>query len=158
MQHVDQHLVATLLKEAEASERKRAFHRFHADNDMFNRLLIAGISGSYAAPHRHAEKFEAFAHVQGGVIVAEFTNDGKLANAYDLREMPYVELGPMIWHTLIYVTERWSVMELALWKEQYNPSDKEFAPWAPKEGDAAAKEYSAQLTKAAMALAQINNN
>src|SRR3954467_6598518 len=125
MQYVNHQLVERLLAEAETSERKRAFHRFHAEDDMLNRLFIAGTTNSYAAPHRHHEKFEAFAHVEGGVIVVEFNDDGTLVNAYDLRHVPYVELGPMTWHSLVYVTERWAVMELALWKKQYDPADKE---------------------------------
>jgi cupin fold WbuC family metalloprotein len=154
MQHVNRNMVDDLFKEAQASDRRRAFHRFHGDDDMFNRMLIAGTTGSYAAPHRHAEKFEAFAPVEGGVIVVEFNDSGKPINAYDLRQVPYVELGPMTWHTLVYVTDRWAVMEFALWKEKYDPTDKEFAPWAPKEGDPAAAEYLKKLTAAVTKLAK----
>jgi cupin fold WbuC family metalloprotein len=153
MQFVDDGLINNLFKEAEASPRKRAFHTFHQADDMFNRMLIAGTTGSYAAPHRHAEKFEAFSFIEGGVIVAEFADDGTLLNAYDLQKCPYVELGPMTWHSLIYTTERWAVMEFALWKEKYDPADKEFAPWAPKEGDPEAADYSNKLTEQAISLA-----
>lgn len=156
MQYVSKQLVDNLFNEAEASERKRAFHRFHAEDDMFNRLLIAGTTGSYAAPHRHVEKFEAFAPVEGGVIVVEFDDEGTPINAYDLRKVPYVELAPMTWHSLVYVTDRWSVMEFALWKVKYNPADKEFAPWAPKEGDPTAASYLKQLTETVIALAEKN--
>lgn len=153
MQFVDKKLVERLYTEAESSERLRAFHRFHDPNDMLNRLLIAGVSGSYVAPHRHADKFEAFSHVEGAVIVAEFDDNGALTNAYDLSIVPYVELTAGTWHTLVYTSERWAVMEFGLWKDVYDPSDKEFAPWAPQEGDVAAPAYSEQLSRAAIAMA-----
>ena len=154
MQHVNRSLIDDLFNQAKVSERKRAFHRFHAEDDMLNRLLIVGTAGSYAAPHRHAEKFEAFSYVEGGVIVIEFNDVGMPINAYDLRQVPYVELGPMTWHTVIYVTDSWAIMEFALWKQKYDPTDKEFAPWAPKEGDPPAIEYLKDLTAAATALAK----
>jgi len=156
MQFVDPDLINDLFGEAETSQRKRAFHTFHQEDDMFNRVLIAGTTGSYAAPHRHTEKFEAFAHIEGGLIVVEFDNDGTLLNAYDLEQCPYVEFGPMTWHSVIYTTERWVLMELALWKTKYDPGDKEFAPWAPKEGDPDAADYLRELTAAATALAKNN--
>ena len=154
MQYVSQPLLDEMFAEAEGSDRRRAFHRFHNPDDALNRLLIAGLTGSYATPHRHAEKFEAFAHVEGEVLVVEFDDTGKPLHAYSLKHCPYVEFGPMTWHTVIYTSPRWAVMEFALWKEKYDPSDKEFAPWAPKEGDPAAGDYLKSLTATAQKLSQ----
>lgn len=154
MQYVGRELVDALFKQAEMSERRRVFHRFHAEDDTLNRLLIVGTSGSYAAPHRHTEKFEAFSAVEGGVIVVEFDDVGTPINAYDMQRVYYVELAPMTWHTVIYTTDRWAVMEFALWKQKYDPSDKEFAPWAPAEGSPEALEYLRTLTTAVTDLAK----
>lgn len=154
MQYVGRELVEALFNQAEMSERRRVFHRFHAQNDMLNRVLIVGTSGSYVAPHRHTEKFEAFSAIEGGVIMIEFDDAGTPINAYDMQRVYYVELAPMTWHTLLYTTDRWAVMEYALWKQKYDPADKEFAPWAPAEGDPKAPEYLQNLTAIATDLAR----
>lgn len=147
MHHVNPSLVQELLVKAREDERKRAFHVFHADDEPFNRMLIAGVKGSYAAPHRHTTKLEVFTYVSGDLVVLEFNDDGSIKNAYDLRTCPYVEVAPMTWHAVIFLSDEWAFMEMALWPEKYDPSDKEFAPWAPKEFDASAEAYIANLAK-----------
>lgn len=147
MRHIDPSLVQKLLDAARASDRKRAFQVFHTDDEPFNRMLVAGIKGSYAAPHRHTTKFEIFTYVAGDLIVLEFNDDGSIKNSYDLRTCPYVEVAPMTWHAVIFLSDEWAFMEMALWPDKYDPSDKEFAPWAPKEFDAEVEAYVANLEK-----------
>lgn len=153
MKFVRQSLVDSLIEQAGSSERKRAFHTFHSEDDALNRMLIAGVAGAYVSPHRHAEKFELFTHVLGGVIVVEFDDTGTPTNATDLQRNRYVEIEPMTWHTLVYPTSTWALMEVGLWNERYNPADKEFAPWAPQENDPAAAGYVQDLTAIVLALA-----
>ena len=141
MRPITPNLIRQLLDGARASERKRAFHVLHADDDAFNRMLIAGVKGSYAAPHRHTTKFEVFTYVMGDLAVVEFHDDGSVKHAYNLRSCPYVEIPPMTWHAVFFVSDEWAFMEMALWPDKYDPSDKEFAPWAPKEFDPSAMSY-----------------
>ena len=149
MQHINPDLIEQLIQQAHQSDRKRAFHVLHNENDAFNRMLIAGIEGSYAAPHRHTTKFEVFTYVMGEMIVLEFNDNGSIKNAYDLRKCPYVEVPPMTWHSVVFVSETWAFMEMALWPDKYDPGDKEFATWAPKEFDAGTRAYSDKLVRAA---------
>lgn len=135
MQQVNQTMIQQLLDEGRVSDRKRAFHVFHNPNDAFNRMLIAGVCGSYATPHRHITKFEVFTYVMGDMIVLEFNDDGSIKNAYELSTCPYVEIPPMTWHAVVFASETWAFMEMALWPDSYDPADKEFAPWAPQEFD-----------------------
>lgn len=146
MLHIDKQLTAELLSQAQADERKRAFHVFHADDEPFNRMLIAGVGGSYATPHRHTTKFEVFTYVAGDLVVLEFNDDGTIKNAYDLSVCPYVEVAPMVWHAVIFLSDEWAFMEMALWPDKYDSSDKEFAPWAPKEFEEAVPDYINKLS------------
>ena len=141
MRCVNPEAIEMLLQEARESERRRAFHIFHEENEAFNRMLIAGFKGSYAVPHRHTTKFEIFTYVMGDLTVIEFNDDGSIKNAYDLSKCPYVEVAPMTWHAVIFASEKWAFMEMALWPEKYDPKDKEFAPWAPSENDPSIAAY-----------------
>lgn len=141
MKHSNHELVQQLLLTARQDERKRAFHLFHNADEQFNRMLIAGIRGSYATPHRHTTKLEVFTYVSGDLTVVEFNDDGSLKNAYDLSQNPYVEVQPMTWHAVLFGSDEWAFMEMAHWPEAYDPTDKEFAPWAPAEGDSATGAY-----------------
>lgn len=141
MRSITPDLIEQLLNQARTHERKRAFHVLHAADEPFNRMLIAGVKGSYAAPHRHTAKFEVFTYVHGDLMVVEFHDDGTIKHAYDLRECPYVEVPPMTWHAVFFTSDEWAFMEMALWPKAYDPSDKEFAPWAPQEFDPNAMAY-----------------
>lgn len=152
MNHVNHQLVQTLLADAYQDKRKRAFHLFHESTEQFNRMLIAGIRGSYAAPHRHTTKLEVFTYVAGDLIVVEFNDDGSLKHAYDLSKNPYVEVQPMTWHAVLFNSDEWAFMEMAHWPNSYDPADKEFAPWAPAEFDAATQTYTDRLVKEAQPL------
>ncbi len=149
MKHIDSPMVQQLIDEAQANQRKRAFHVFHADDEAFNRMLIAGTKDSYGVPHRHTMKFEVFTYVMGDLTVLEFNDDGSVKNAYDLSKCQYVEVAPMTWHTVLFNSDTWAFMEMALWPEKYDPSDKEFAPWAPQEFDQNVQSYLAELTQQA---------
>lgn len=148
MESISPVLIQRLLDEARLHERKRAFHIFHAEEDAFNRMLIAGVNGSYAAPHRHTTKFEIFTYARGDLIVVEFYDDGSIKHAYNLRECPYVEVPPMTWHMVLFASDEWAFMEMALWPDKYDPSDKEFAPWAPAEFDPNVAAYVENLIEA----------
>ena len=152
MLHINKQLTAELLNEAQTDACKRAFHIFHADDEPFNRMLIAGLKGSYATPHRHTVKFEVFTYVAGDLVVLEFNDDGTIKNAYDLSVCPYIEVAPMVWHAVIFLSDEWAFMEMALWLDKYDPRDKEFAPWAPKEFDEAVPGYITKLSAEATSL------
>lgn len=147
MRPITPDLIRQLINEARTNERKRAFHVLHGEGEAFNRMLIAGIKGSYATPHRHTMKFEVFTYVQGDLVVVEFYNNGSIKHAYNLRECPYVEVPPMTWHAVFFVSDEWAFMEMALWPDKYDPTDKEFAPWAPKEFDPNTMAYVEELMK-----------
>ncbi len=145
MRPITPDLIRQLTDKARTDERKRAFHVLHSDGEAFNRMLIAGVKGSYAAPHRHTTKFEVFTYVQGDLVVVEFHDDGSIKHTYDLRECPYVEVPPMTWHAVFFVSNEWAFMEMALWPDRYDSTDKEFAPWAPSEFDSNAMTYVEKL-------------
>jgi cupin fold WbuC family metalloprotein len=149
VQLIDEALIERTVARARASERRRATHNFHPTHaDASHRFLNALIRGTYVAPHRHVAilKPEGFMLLQGELAVVVFDDDGSMRERHVLGRngLRGIDLPPGIWHTIAAVSEVAVCYEVK--PGPWDPlTDKEFAPWAPREGDPKSAEYLARL-------------
>lgn len=140
-----------LSQKAADSSRKRINHNFHDDlADPINRMLNALEPGTYLQPHKHEnpDKREVFIVLRGSLVVVFLDNSG-IATEFILLDPVNgnyaVEIPVGAWHTLIALEPGSVVYEVK--DGPYLPmNDKNFASWAPKEGEARCEEYLKTLT------------
>lgn len=141
-----------LTHKAVSSPRRRLNLNYHEDlADPMNRMLNAFEPGTYIQPHKHEnpDKREVFIVLRGSLVVIIFDDSGNPVDfiLLDLHKGNYaVEVEPGIWHSVISLEAGTVVYEI---KDgpYIQPIDKNFAPWAPKEGDEDCGEYLAWLTE-----------
>jgi cupin fold WbuC family metalloprotein len=149
VQLIDEELLEATLAKARSSPRLRANHDFHASAaDPFHRFLNAWVRGTYAQPHRHLSppKPESFSILRGKLACFVFDDGGDVLERLVLGRDGClgVDLAPGVWHTIAPVTPEAVCLEVK--PGPWDPkTDKEFAPWAPREGDPAAALYLAGL-------------
>lgn len=138
--------LSILRDKADRSERGRTNYNFHKQfDDPMQRMLNVMNRGTYLQPHRHKnpDKREAFIILTGRVAVIEFNDEGGIVNhiILDRQKRNYgVEIPAGTWHSLI-VLENGSVVYEVKDGPYSAIDDKDFAPWAPKEGTTGCKEY-----------------
>lgn len=110
---------------------------------------------SYIPPHRHFAdpKEETLIAVKGLFALIVFNESGKVEKIYKFGTEKFlaqaassvgVELSPGVWHTVLALVEDSILLEVK--DGPYIPcTAKEFAPWAPAEGDSEATNYFAKL-------------
>jgi cupin fold WbuC family metalloprotein len=105
------------------------------------------LRGTYIAPHRHSDppKAEAFLALEGELAFFTFDDSGRIATAHVLgRDAIGIDIQPGVWHTLAVLTPHAVCYEVK--PGPYSPAkDKDFAPWAPREGDPEAAAYLERL-------------
>jgi len=137
---------------AKKSPRKRMNFNFHdTAGDPLQRMLHAMQPGTYVQPHKHEnpDKREAFIVLTGRLAVLEYNDNGNVINyiILDREEGNFgTEVAPRTWHSIIALTENSVVYEIK--DGPYSPiDDKNFAKWAPREGDAECLPYLQDLIK-----------
>jgi cupin fold WbuC family metalloprotein len=139
VQLLDQALIDRTLQLAREAPRGRANHNFHAGAaDNPHRFINALTVGTYCAPHRHIAppKAESFVVLRGEVLVVLFTDLGHVSERHALGRggLVGIDIPAGAWHTIAALTETAVCFEVKA--GPWDPaSDKEFAPWAPREGD-----------------------
>ena len=151
MQIVSHELLNEVTQKAKVSLKRRMNHNFHDDlADPINRMLNAFEPGTYIQPHKHEnpDKREVFILLRGSLVVVFFDN---LGNATDFvllnRDQGNyaVEIPAGVWHSIVALESGSVVYEVN--DGPYLPmNDKNFASWAPKEGDSGCEEYLKNLT------------
>ncbi len=149
---ITQELVNQKAQDARDSDRKRNIHVLHTgDEDTLQRMLNAFQPGTYVAPHRHVAvpKAEMVLVIQGSLGFVRFADDG----TYEPEDFIYinpkegllgVDYRAGVWHTFIALEPDTVVLEVK--PGPYDAAtDKEFAPWAPQEGEAGTAAYLAKL-------------
>lgn len=130
-----------LMTRAADSPRRRAHHNVHQSLDEpVQRLFIAMLPGSYVRPHRHMleTKWEFFMVVKGEIDVILFDNDGTVTDrirleAGDPGQCSSLQIPPGTWHTTVCHSP---VIFFEVKQGPYIPEeDKNFASWAPAEGE-----------------------
>jgi len=138
-------------EKAASSARLRLNYNFHDDlADPLNRMLNAFEPGTYVQPHKHEnpDKREVFILLRGKLVVIFFDDLGNVTEhvLLDQEKGNYaVEIPERTWHTVISLEKQTVVYEI-----KDGPylllNDKNFASWAPKEGDVKCEEYLKKLT------------
>jgi cupin fold WbuC family metalloprotein len=144
LQTFNRALFRDLIERARQSPRLRVNHNFHASmDDNPHRFLNVMVKGTYIAPHRHLDppKSESFLVLEGEVAFFIFDGSGALVRTEVVGSDPIgIDLPPGAWHTLSPVSPHAVCYEVK--PGPYSAAnDKDFAPWAPSEGDPAAAAY-----------------
>lgn len=149
---LDHTLVNNTVKLARTTRRRRINHNFHREmSDGIQRLLNAVEPGSYIRPHKHEnpDKREIFLILTGRMLVLEFDETGGIADyiILDSATGSYgAEIAARQYHVIIALEPGSVVYELK--DGPYDPTDdKNFAPWAPAEGDPECNTYMASVLR-----------
>ncbi len=152
MKIIDNQIIENVIMKARTSPRKRMNHNFHDNySDPIQRFLNAWEPGSYLRPHRHLNppKREVFIVLQGSFAIATFDDEGNITDKFILdvsKGNHAVELTAGEWHTVIPLETGSVAYELK--DGPYDPiDDKDFASWAPKEGEEGCDEYNQRILK-----------
>lgn len=149
-----QPITRTLLEEtarrAAESPRRRINYNFHSGpTDNPHRFFNVLLEGTYVRPHRHCDppKAETFLVLEGTAVLFIFDDAGNVTGRYELSadgETFGIDLPPNTWHSIAALTPRVLCFEVK--PGPWEPAtDKEFAEWAPAEGDGDVEEYLATL-------------
>lgn len=149
---IDQTLVANTVLTAKSTKRWRINHNFHREmTDPIQRLLNAVEPGSYIRPHKHEnpDKREIFLILAGKMLVVEFDETGGITDHVILDATTGhfgAEIAARRYHFIIALLPGSVVYELK--DGPYDPiDDKNFAPWAPAEGDPECHGYMAAVLR-----------
>ncbi len=108
-----------------------------------HRFLNVMLRGTYIAPHRHLNppKSESFLVLEGEAAVFVFDDEGRVQSTYALgKEAIGIDIAPGIWHTLVVLSSHAVCYEVK--PGPYSAAnDKDFARWAPREGEPGTEEY-----------------
>src|ERR1035441_582032 len=143
-QLLNSELFQSLIERARQSPRLRTNHNFHASmEDNPHRFLNVMARGTYIAPHRHLNppKAESFLVLEGELAFFTFDDGGEISSANVLGRDPIgIDVPPGVWHTLAVLTPHAVCYEVK--PGPYSAAnDKDFAPWAPREGDPGVAAY-----------------
>lgn len=148
MQLLDASLFERMLAQARQSARRRVNYNFHASmEDNPHRFLNVMLRGTYITPHRHLDppKSESFLVLRGELAFFVFNDAGEVTHIQRLGVDPMgIDIGPGVWHTIAVLSDEAICFEVK--PGPYSAAnDKDFAPWAPREGNPAAAAYLAAL-------------
>lgn len=147
---INEEFISKTSEKGKQSARKRMNYNFHKhDAATLQRMLNAMEPDTYIQPHKHEnpDKVEAFFVLRGRILLVEFDENGKITDHIILDPKTGNfggEVPPRTWHTLISLEEGSVAYEVK--DGPYDPSvDKNFANWAPAEGDEDCLEYNKQI-------------
>jgi cupin fold WbuC family metalloprotein len=151
IQTLNRGLIDELIERAKRSPRLRVNLNFHASmEDNPHRFLNAMVKGTYIAPHRHLNppKAEAFLILEGEIAFFIFDDSGNVVRTEVVGRDPIgIDLAPGVWHTLAPLSAHAVCYEVK--PGPYSvATDKEFAPWASREGESGVAEYLEKLMSA----------
>jgi cupin fold WbuC family metalloprotein len=143
---IDDSIIQTAVQASRKSPRGRIILPFHlSEQDPLQRMLNVLQPGSYVQPHRHLSppKSEPIIILRGSLLVFVFDSDGKVDERIKLKTGSSrfgVDIRAGEFHTFAALAA-----DTVLFEVKPGPyetlSDKDFAPWAPKEGTPEASEY-----------------
>jgi cupin fold WbuC family metalloprotein len=144
----------TLVNEAIAlsrqSPRRRIICPFHPSaGDNLHRMLNAVQPLSYIPPHRHCAppKAESIVVLKGAICCLIFDDLGGVTQGHVLganRSAFGIDIHAGVFHTFLALEADTVLFEVKPGPYE-KTSDKDFAPWAPREGSEEAKAYLDQL-------------
>lgn len=147
---IDNSFITPTSEKAKNSERQRMNYNFHKEaSATLQRMLNAMEPSTYIQPHKHEnpDKVEVFFVLRGKILLVEFDNEGRITDhiILDPDTGNYGgEIPPGTWHTIISLEPGTVAYEVK--DGPYDPSiDKNFASWAPAEGDPDCQEYNEKI-------------
>ena len=144
IQVINRELLDELIMRARQSPRLRVNHNFHSSmEENPHRFLNVLVKGTYIGPHRHLNppKAESFLVLEGQVAFFMFDDTGSVVRTDVIGgDAMGIDMAPGIWHTLAPLTPHAVCYEVKPGPYSVT-TDKEFAPWAPSEGEAGAAAY-----------------
>ncbi|MDZ7637783.1 MAG: WbuC family cupin fold metalloprotein [Bryobacterales bacterium] len=155
-QLISQDQIEAVAARAEALPRRRLNWNLHATmEEPAHRFLNVMLKGSYVAPHRHTAppKPETFVVLEGEVALLQFSEGGEVevVSLLGPETQPRIwgiDLMAGVWHSLVVLSPMAAIFEVK--PGPYSPAtDKDFAAWAPREGEPGVPEYLARLEAAA---------
>ncbi len=153
MPDIDQNHLKHLTLEAQASPRLRKNLNLHPHLEAtVQRLFNAMEPGTYIRPHRHAREngWELMLATHGAFSIVLFSDDGIVTERVTLSPSKGTlafEIPPRTLHTVVSHEPGTIMFEIK--EGPYLPADsKDFAPWAPSEGDPAVAAFMAWLLEA----------
>ncbi|MDD4625091.1 MAG: WbuC family cupin fold metalloprotein [Candidatus Paceibacterota bacterium] len=156
VKRIDRQLITEALSLAGESKRRRHLILLHKQKkgERMTVMINAFLPGTYVRPHRHNDEYETevFNLLKGRAFILIFDNSGSIDYERsmmadrDRRDLGIsIEAG--IWHSVI-VLEPAVLLEVKSHRNGYDEkTDKEFAPWSPKEGTGEAEKYLKEMTK-----------
>ena len=149
---INNQFIEPVISKANSSPRRRMNYNFHRQlDDPLQRMLNCLEPDTYIQPHKHEhpDKCEAFILLKGKALVVEFDNDGHI-RSHALLETGTgtygVEIAPRIFHCIIALEPGTVIYEVK--NGPYSPiDDKNFASWAPKEGEDGCRMYMENLVR-----------
>lgn len=139
MKIIDSQRLEALSRKADITERGRLNDNLHPIlEDPVQRFLNAMRPRTYVRPHRHTDppRWELFLALRGRVGILLFDDLGKVLERTEIAEhgpRQGAEIEAGCWHALVALQP---AVLFELKQGPYSPStDKDFAPWAPAEGD-----------------------
>jgi cupin fold WbuC family metalloprotein len=147
-------LMAELSHRAQVSPRRRANHNLHPELiDPVQRFLNAMEPGTYVRPHRHVtpeRRWELFVALEGAVAVLVFDDAGTLVERHEVDAagpLRVIEVAAGSWHALVVLRPGTVLFECK--QGPYAAvSDKDFAAWAPAEGEPGCADMLARYERA----------
>jgi cupin fold WbuC family metalloprotein len=133
--------LAALTQQAQAAPRRRANFNLHPRlDDPVQRFLNAMEPGTYVRPHRHTTpepKWELFVALSGAIAVLLLDDAGTVKERVTIAAagpVRAIEVEPGAWHTVVALEPGTVLFEFK--QGPYAAlSDKDFAAWAPREGE-----------------------
>ena len=149
---INDDFIRPVTEKACISARLRMNYNFHPRlDDPLQRMLNCLEPGTYIQPHKHEnpDKCEAFILLKGKMLVVEFDNTGNVTS-HSLLEAGKgtygVEIAPCVYHCIISLETGSVVYEIK--NGPYSPiDDKNFASWAPREGNEGCQAYMESLLR-----------
>lgn len=138
---LDARMIDDLVARARVAPRRRQNLNLHPRlDDPIQRFLNAGEPGSYIRPHRHRSgRWELVTVLRGQVDALLFDADGRVTRRQVLRPGEGIEIPGGTWHSFVFGASGSVALEIK--PGPYDAAlDKQFAAWAPAEGDATAND------------------
>ena len=139
IKHIDTTLIRGLCADAAESHRQRVTFLLHDGlADPVQRFLNVMQPGTYVRPHRHDDpaKWELTVLLSGRMVMLILEADGIVRERIELDAAGPergLELPPRAWHTSAVLAPNTVLLEIK--PGPYDPlTDKDFATWAPAEG------------------------
>ena len=144
------HEINDFFNSAEVSPRHRQAMLLHKKGDEFNHVYNFMLFNSYMQPHLHPgqEKIECIYLIHGKIKIIFFDDTGKIKNIVLLEKEKedFVNVPAYTWHTYVIMTNQAITYETM--SGIYDPNTwKNFAAWAPPEGNEEALMYLEALRK-----------